>query len=172
MKAKEYFSFENPKFAELKEPAKAVVDAAQRVNRFLDTVQEWFYIEGVPFTSMFFHKISHEYPLVFDRFIDMLHERHLMGIYPATPELTEDIEDADKAFEIAIGVLDEFQDALEAFHAATDNAEFRPMALKTEEFMLQNSGYYTKILEAWFMWDKTNSASSFDSWVKHLDGGE
>lgn len=170
MRAKEYFDYQNPKFAALKEPARAVVDAAQRVNRFLDTVQEWFYIEAaMPFTSEFFHKISHQYPKIFDAFVEMLHERHLMGFYPATPELTEDIENADKAFEIAIGVLDEFHEALEGFHAATDNAQFRPMALRTEEFMLQNSGYYTKILQAWEMWDQSNSTSSFDNWMRNLD---
>ena len=98
MRAKDYFGYHNKRFAALKEPARAVVDAAQRVNRFLDTVQEWFYIEAaMPFTSEFFHKISHQYPKIFDAFVEMLHERYLMGFYPATPELTENIENADKA---------------------------------------------------------------------------
>ena len=91
-----------------------------------------------------------------------------MGIYPSTPELVEEIGDVDKAFEIVIGVMDEYQEALEAFHRATDNADFRPMALKTEEFMLANSQLYTKILQAWNMWDKGVNASSFDNWVLHL----
>ena len=169
MKARDIFDYKNQKYAPLKEPARGVVDAAQRVNRFLDTVQEWFYIEAaLPNTSKFIHKISHLYPQFFDQFINLLHERHLMGIYPSTPELVEEIGDVDKAFEIVIGVMDEYQEALEAFHRATDNADFRPMALKTEEFMLANSQLYTKILQAWNMWDKGVNASSFDNWVLHL----
>ena len=77
MKARDIFDYKNPKYAPLKEPARGVVDAAQRVNRFLDTVQEWFYIEAaLPNTSKFIHKISHLYPQFFDQFIDLLHERH------------------------------------------------------------------------------------------------
>lgn len=169
MRATDYFNFQNERFAPLREPARDVVDAAQRVNRFLDTIQEWFYIEAaMPHTSQFFHKISHEYPLIFDAFVEMLHERHLIGVYPATPELLEPITDADKAFEIAVGTLDEFQDALERFHAAADNASLRPFAIRCEDFMVQNSGFYTKILQAWAMWDKHPSATSFDNWVREL----
>ena len=77
----------------------------------------------------------------------------------------------DKAFEIVIGVMDEIQDALEDFRSVTDNADFRPMALKTEELMLRNSEEYTRFIDAWFMWDESESRTSFDNWVEHLKAG-
>lgn len=169
MDMKEYFNYDNPKFLPLRQPARDVVDAYQRANRFLDTVKESLYIEhGLIHTSEMVHKLAHEMPKQFDAFGDMLHERHLMVEYPATPELTERIESVDKGFEIVITVLDEVQEALEKFHAVTDTADFRPMALKTEELMLQNSQDYTRFLEAWMMYGKRSSDTSFDNWVLHL----
>lgn len=171
MKANEYFSYENPTFAPLRDPARGVVDAMQRANRFLDTIQEWLWIEaGLIYTSRFIHDMAHEFPKAFDSFIDMLHERHLSGEYPATPELTEPITDESKAFEMVVKVLSDVDEALEKFHTVTDTAAFRPMALKTEELMLENSGRYTKVLEAWTMWDKAVSPSSFDNWILHIGG--
>jgi hypothetical protein len=173
MKAKEVFDYKNPTYAPLKEPAKEVVGAYQTAARFFDTVQEVVLIEhGLIHTARAVHKVAHLFPQRFDAYIDMLHERHLMGIYPATPELVEPINDMDKAFEIIIGVLDDIQEALEKFHAVTDNAMFRPMALKTEELMLQNSQEYTKFLNMWVMWDMSDSKTSFDNWVLHMEEGE
>ena len=167
-KARDIFGYEKPKYAPLKEPAKRVVMA----QRFCDTVQEWVYIEAaMPFTSRMIHDLAHSFAQRFDEFSEMLHERHLMTIYGATPELVEPIEDMDKAFEIVIGVMDEIQDALEDFRSVTDNADFRPMALKTEELMLRNSEEYTRFLAAWFMWDESESRTSFDNWIEHLKAG-
>lgn len=169
MNVKEYYNYDNPKFLPLRQPARDVVDAYQRANRFLDTCKESLYIEhGLIHTSEMVHRLAHEMPKRFDVFGDMLHERHLMVEYPGTPELTERVESVDKAFEIVITVLEEIQDALERFRAVTDNAEFRPMALKTEELMLQNSQDYTRVLDAWAMYGERGSATSFDNWVLHL----
>lgn len=152
--------------------------AYQNAARFLDTIQEWIYIEtGMKHTATMVHLLAHEMPKRFDVFGDLLHERHLSVEYPGTPELTEEIRDMNHAFEVVIGTLEEIQEALERFHAATDTPDFRPMALKSEELMLQNSADYTQVLEAWVMYDNTNSASSFDNWVLHqmegqIGGGE
>lgn len=171
-KARDIFGYEKPKYAPLKEPAKRVVMAYQTAQRFCDTVQEWVYIEAaMPFTSRMIHDLAHSFAQRFDEFSDMLHERHLTTIYGATAELVEPIEDMDKAFEIVVGVMDEIQDALEDFRNATDNADFRPMALKTEELMLRNSEEYTRFLAAWFMWDESESRTSFDNWIEHLKAG-
>lgn len=173
MKARDLYNYDNEAFGVLREPARQVVAAYQQAARFLDTVQESVYIEhGLVHTARMLHNLAHEMPKRFDEFGDMLHERHLMTEYPATPELTERVEDMDKAFEIAIAVLDDVQEALEAFHAVTDTAAFRPMALKTEELMLQNSRDYTRILNAWVMWDENPGKTSFDNWVLHLTGGD
>ena len=169
MNVKEYFTYDNAKYAPLRAPARGVVDAYQRAARFLDTVKESLYIEhGLKHTSQMVHNLAHEMPKRFDAFGDLLHERHLMVEYPATPELTERIENVEKAFEIIISVLDEIQEALSKFHAETDNADFKPMALAAEELMLENSRDYTRMLEAWTMYGQATSHSSYDSWVLHL----
>lgn len=171
-KAKDLFSYDIEPFASLREPARAVVSAYQTANRFFDTVQEYVYIEqGMPFLSHAIHARAHEFPLRFDTFIDMLHERHLMGEYPATPELDwrAELKDLDDVFSIIIRVLDTIRKALEDFRAKTDNSDFREMALKTEELMLQNSADYTKFLQAWVRWDEEGgSKTSFDSWCRHF----
>lgn len=168
MKARESFNWDRPEFAVIKGRARDVVEAYQNAARFLDTVKEWVYIHaGMVHTSDSIHKMAHEMPGLFDKFGDMLHERHLEVMYPATPELTEPIEDMDKAYEIIIDVLERISTALEAFHSAADNAELRPMQLLVEELMLKNSQSYTAIAEQWSMWDMRVSESSFDNWVAH-----
>ena len=171
MKARDVYNYDTAPYDALREPARRVVAAYQQAARFLDTVQESVYIEhGMVHTARILHNLAHEMPKRFDEFGDMLHERHLMAEYPATPELTERVEDMDKAFEIAIAVLDDVQKALETFRMVTDNAEFRPMALKAEELMAQNSRDYTRILDMWSMWDTGVSKTSFDNWALHLGG--
>ena len=173
MKARDIYNYDSEAYAALRDPARNVIAAYQQAARFLDTVQESVYIEhGMVNTARMIHNLAHEMPKRFDEFADMLHERHLMAEYPATPELTESIDDMDKAFEIVIAALDDIQEALEAFRSVTDTAAFRPMALKAEELMLQNSGDYTKVLNAWIMWDESGSKSSFDSWVLHQMAGD
>lgn len=169
LKARDFYNYDNERFSPLRDPARDVVAAYQTAARFLDTVQESLLIEhGLAFTADIIHNLAHEMPKRFDRFGDMLHERHLMVEYPATPELAERIDAPEKAFEIVIGVLDEIQEALEKFRMVTDNAQFRPMALQAEEMMLQNSSDYTLILEMWVMWDESTSKTSFDSWAKKM----
>ena len=92
MKARDIYNWDSQMFAALREPARNVVAAYQQAARFLDTVQETVYIEhGLVHTARMIHDLAHEMPKRFDVFGDMLHERHLMTEYPATPELTERI---------------------------------------------------------------------------------
>lgn len=172
MKARDYYNFDNPKFAGLHEPSRDVIRFYQNANRFYDTIQEYVYIEqGMKYCSQLIHKQAHRFPQRFDVFVDMLHERHLMGEYAETPEMNwrEELKDMDDVFSVLIGVLENIQEALEKFHAVTDNADFRPMALKTEELMTQNSADYTKWLELWYRWDNDGgSKTSFDGWCKHI----
>ena len=169
-KLKEIFNFDNPKYAPLREPSRAVIKAYQDANRFLDTTQEYVYIEqGMIFLSKLIHNQAHEYPKRFDEFIEMLHERHLMGEYPATPELDwkAELKSIDDVFGVIVRVFDEIQEALEGFHRVTDNADFRPMALFTEELMAQNSKDYTLFLQLWARWNEDGgSKTSFDSWCE------
>ena len=171
MGIKETYNYDNEPFAALRDSARGVVAAYQDAARFLDTTQENVYINmGMKHLAHKIHLLAHEMPKRFDDFGDMLHERHLMVEYPATSELVEKIETPDEAFTVVISVLDNVQDALERFREATDNAVFRPMALKAEELMTQNSRDYTKFMEMAAMWENGGiSAASFDNWVLHLE---
>ena len=175
-KAKDIFNFDNPTYAVLREPSRGVIKAYQDANRFFDTTQEYVYIEqGMRYLARIIHNEAHEFPKRFDNFVDMLHERHLMGEYPETAELLwkEELKDLDDVFNLLIKVLDNIQEALENFHKVTDNEKFRPMALKVEEMMLENSGVYTKFLELWVRWNEEGgSKTSFDSYcAKYLHDG-
>lgn len=168
------FSYDNPKYAPLRDPARAVVKAYQDANRFFDTAQEYLYIEqGLKYCALAVHRQAHKFPVRFDKFGDMLHERHLMTYYPATPELDwkEEFDSVQSVFSFLIRAFDNIQDALEEFHRVTDNSDFRPMALYTEELMLENSEDYTKFLEMWARLDNDGgSLTSFDSWCKQFVG--
>lgn len=171
---KDIFNFDNPKYAVLRNASRNVIKAYQDANRWMDTTQEYVYIEqGMPNFARIIHNQAHEYPKLFDEFVDMLHERHLMGEYPATEELNwrEELKSVEDVFGLIIRIFEHINEALEDFHKATDNAEFRAMALKTEEFMLKNSQTYTVFLELANRWDDDRgSKTSFDSWCEeYLD---
>lgn len=171
-KMRESYSYDNPKFATLRDPARKVIAAYQNANRYLDTVQEVTLIElGMPFLSAMIHRQAHKYPARFDKFSEMLHERHLMAEYPATPEMDWKVElnSLDDVFRCVLDAMEEIQEALEEFYVAADNKDFRPMALFAENAMSENSADYTKFLEAWARWENDGgSKTSFDSWVRHL----
>ena len=171
MTVRDMYTYDNPAFAVLRDPARAVIAAYQDGNRVLDTIQEYVLIEeGMPNLSRAIHLQAHAYPARFDDFADMLHERHLMAEYPATAEMDwrEELKGLDDVFRCILAAMEDIHDALEAFRAVVDNAKFRPMALKAEELMTQNSADYTKFLEMWARWDTDGgSRTSFDSWVRH-----
>ena len=77
--------------------------------------------------------------------------------------------DVGKVFDLVVRFYEHINEALEAFHAATDKGEFRAMALKTEELMLANSRDYTTVLELWARWDEDGgSKTTFDGYVGEL----
>lgn len=171
MKLTDRFGYDNPLYAPLRDPARAVVEAYQNANRFFDTTQEYVYIEhGLVHFAHLIHNHAHAFPQLFDLFGDILHERHLMIEYPATPELDwrAELIDIDSVFELIIRVLDSIQFALGEFHAVTDTPELKPMALAVEELMTINSATYTKFLEMWKMYEHIGSYTSFDSWCEEL----
>ena len=169
MAIREFYGYDNPTYAALEEPSRKVTSEFGRANHFLDTVKEGVYIEaGLIHTSDYIHNVAHKMLQYLDEFTDILHERHLMTIYPPIGELVEDVRDMDRVFEIVLAILDDVQSALDDFHkAAETNPATRPLALKTEDLMMKVSAEYTGILELALMWEKKPSCSSFDGWVMH-----
>lgn len=152
-----------------------MIAAYQDAARQLDALQEYAYIEaGLTHTARMIHNLAHEMPKRFDVFADMLHEQHLMAEYPQTPEFPSEYRDMDEVFERLLGALDKVQEALAGFHKAVENRMLMPMALLSEELMLQNSQSRTRFMELWAMYDDPSvSASSFDNWALHLlEGGD
>jgi hypothetical protein len=123
---------------------------------------------GMPNTAQVIHNMAHTFPVKFDRFIDMLHEQHLKGEYPATAELTEPIESVDKAFELVVAALDNVKTALIEFRSVTDNDDLRPMSLYAENALQENSADYTNILFMWKMWDENGDKAAYDKWAKQF----
>lgn len=177
MKFKDIYNYESEKYFPLRDSAMAVSKAYLDCNRFLDTCKEYVYIEqGMTYLSKIIHLQAHKALEKLDEFGDLLHERHLMQLYPETPMLDWKAEftDLDSVFEFTIRTLDNIQEALEKFYKITDTAEFRAMALKTEDLMLENSKDYTKFFELAFRWQNDGgSKTSFDSWCEEmLDEGD
>ena len=171
-KARDLYSYEAERFTVLRDAGRGVTGAFGNTNKWLDTVQEHVRITfGMPHTSDAIHAIAHAALVWLDEFSAILHERNLMTEYPATMEFAEDLPDMETVFEVVIGILEELDGALDRFRMAADRPSLRPLALKTEEIMMDVSGEYTKVLEMWSMWDTGVSASSFDGWVLHLGEG-
>jgi hypothetical protein len=175
MKLRDRYGWEKPVYAMLRDKARNVVAAYQNAARHLDALQEYVYIEvGLVHTARAIHDLAHEMPKRFDAFGEMLHENHLMTEYPATNEYPNQYEDMDEVFDNVMVVLDEIQMALFAFREAAEaDARTLPMALVTEELMMQNSQSRTRFNEMWAMYDDASvSATSFDNWVKGLNAEE
>lgn len=141
-------------------------------NRALDTTKEAVWIDfGLPFTSQFVHGLAHVNLERLDAFGNALHEHHIRQTYPATPALTETIEDVDKAFEIVVTIADEVDEALRRLAEATADGQFGVLALAAQDLMKANSADRTKVMQAWNMWANAPHAACFDSWMAHPMNG-
>lgn len=171
-KLKEIYNYDNEPFFSLRDAARAVTGAFGAQNKWLDTMQEWLYIErGMKHTSDLVHGIAHRALVYLDEFSDILHERHLATEYPATPELDERFEDPSEIFEAVISALEKTGAALKRFRDAANDANLAPLAISTETLMAKVSGEQTVVLALWQMWDQGMSAASFDNWALHYKEG-
>lgn len=169
MAIREEYGYANAKYALLEAPVRGVSGAFGRANHFLDTVQEGVYIEsGMVYTAKYIHNVAHKMLKWLDEFSEILHERHLMMIYPPIPELVEDVRDMNTVFEIVIRVFDEVQEELNEFHSVAETIGLKPLAIKTEDLMEDVSEEYTHILEMMKMWENGVGYTSFDKWVGSL----
>lgn len=166
MDIKKHFSYENERYFELMAPSREVVDAAQRANRFLDTVKEWFYFDAVmPETSAFVHGIAHKYPELFDEFVDILHQRRLKGYYPATPELTEEIADVSRAFEICLACINDVSDALRLFCETARRLSLLAMEAQAQDLIEDNEEIYQKVLDVYVYYQAGVDRSAFERFI-------
>ena len=171
-KLKEIYNYETEPFFSLRDAARGVTGAFGAQNKWLDTMQEWLFIErGMKHTSDLIHGIAHRALVYLDEFSDILHERHLATEYPATPELDEVFNDPSEVFEAVIAAIDKTGAALKRFRDEANSANLAPLAISAETLMAKVSAEQTVVLALWQMWDQGMSASSFDSWALHYKEG-
>lgn len=126
----ESYGFE--RWPALRESARKVTDSMQRAMRFMDSCKEVILIvEGMPMTAQRIHRQAHTYGELWDSFGDILHQRHLIQVFPATPELDEE-PDLTRAFEIILGCMESILTALGDFILAADRAKLYPLGRAAE----------------------------------------
>lgn len=157
----------------LRQPGRRLTEAYERGNRWFDQLKELVLIEhGLVFTSEMFHETAHEFPQEFDIVGDILHQRHIIQNYGATPEFGGVGDDMSDVFKLALDILADIERALsEMIRICEDNRE-GALARQFEELQITNSKKYEKYLTAWDMYERTDSPTSFDSWVKKLNEHE
>ena len=171
-KLKDYYNYDNERFAPLRNAAREVTGAFGAQNKWLDTMQEWLFIEaGMKHTSDIIHGIAHRALVYLDEFSDILHERHLATEYPATAELDERFEDPSEIFEAVVNVVDRTGEALKRLRDRANENDLAPLAIATESLMAKVSREQTVVLALWQMWDHGVSPTSFDNWALHYTEG-
>lgn len=173
MRVENRFTYSEPRFAAVRDPARSVTAAYQNAARGLDTLKEIVLLEfGMPNTSDVIHHLAHAMPPRFDVLGDILHQRHLMQEYPATPEYTKRPQTLDEVFSEMIDMLGAIEAALSDFIKACDKMALYPLARQAENMQIENSQSYEKILYAWAMYDEAESSPvSYDNWIMHLFNG-
>lgn len=176
MRAREYASWDNPRFAPLKQPVRQVMEAYGNAEKWFADIKDRVLCDmGMPFLSDAIHKLEHVQPERVDQFAEIPHDYHLRLPYPGTPELDEAFRnDLDRVFEVCVTIVDSVDEALGDFIRKTADGEFNALSLKAEELQVVNTDDRRKLLEAWAMWDNGEmSRATFDSWCReHFEGGE
>lgn len=166
----ETYNYANDRFARLRDAARTVTAGYQNAARGMDTLKEWVLIEfGMPNTADAIHRLAHLQPKRFDQVGDILHQRHLIQEYPATPEYTKRPETLDGVFEEVIAMLQYIEDGLRDCVAVCDELKLWALAREFENLQTENSRSYEKFLYAWQMYDRfEGSETSYDNWIVRL----
>lgn len=166
MEFSEFYSYANPIYASLQPIAREVSNTFLFGNRVGDTIKEKVRRDlHMTHTSDFLHGIAHKCLEHLDEFADILHSANLPQEYPATDELTEEIDTLDKAFYVFTETLRDIKTALYRFVEATDNADNKAMSIKAEDILEDVDDDFAKLITAWNQWKCDGSAMSFDKWV-------
>lgn len=169
-KLQKTYNYADARFSALRDSGRAVTAAYQSAARGMDSLKEWVLIElGLPNTADAIHRLAHLQPERFDQVGDILHQRHLMQEYPATPEYTKRPETLDEVFEEVIAMLQRIEDSLRDCVLACDELKLWALAREFENLQTENSRSYEKFLYAWQMYDRfEGSETSYDSWISRL----
>lgn len=158
------------KYEFLRQPARRATETYEKANRWFDQLKELILIElGLAFTSKMFHETAHTFPEQFDKLGDILHQKHIIQDYGATPEFPGVELELGDMFQMAVDLLDEIETALGDLIKAADMGNAWSLARQFEELQVENSQIHEKYLYAWRMYEEATSPTSFDSWVEKLN---
>jgi hypothetical protein len=169
MKKKDYYNYDNPKFKPLREPMREVMTAYGEAERFFALIKEiTWYRFGMKSLTDYIHALEHIQPDEVDTFKDIFAENGLSVEYPPIGELTEELNNLDRVFEVCVGIIDQTDLSLNniIIEIDTEVPELSAMARSIETLLMRNSKNRTFLLEAWAMWDTEPSYTSFDNWVE------
>ena len=154
----------------LREPGRRLTEAYEKGNRWFDQLKELVLIEhGLVFTSEMFHQTAHEFPQEFDKVGDILHQRHIIQDYGATPEFPGVGSEMEDIFQLALDVLADIENELSSMIRTCEENRTPALARQFEELEVINSKKYEKYLLAWDMYERADSPTSFDNWVQKLN---
>lgn len=154
-------------------PAKEATEAYETGTRWFDQMKEWLLIEcGLVHLSELFHRTAHWFPTQFDVIGDILHQRHVMQDYGATPEWPgirrPEEDEVEACFQLAMRVFEDIERKLKELIRICDEQNAWALARQFENLQIANSQRHERFLAAWKMYEEADSASSFDNWVPHL----
>lgn len=153
----------------LREPAKAATESYETAARFFDQLKELILIEkGLVHTSDFFHKTAHWFPGQFDILGDILHQHHVIQVYGATREFPGVSDDLSDMIALAVELLDNIVDRLAEMIGVCEAEKCWAVARQLETLQINVSEKRAQYLLIWKMYEESDSASSFDSWVARL----
>ena len=167
---REKVNFETGALAAVRDAAREATGAYQDAARALDTLKEHVLIVlGMPQTAEVIHRLAHTMPVQFDKIGDLLHQRHIEQIYPATEEYRQRPENLDDVFEEVIGLLERIEKALRRCVEESDRNGLYPLGRGFENLQMENSEQYEKFLYAWQMYSEHEmSATSFEGWIEEV----
>lgn len=173
MTKREFYNYKSRTFAPLRDPMREAMRAFLNAERYFAAIKEVVWGRfGMKYLSDAIHSLEHKQPPRIDQFGDILHQLGLEIEYPATPELDEPLPDLDEVFRVCVEIVNDVENALAEFIRKADEYHFYSVARRTENIQMENGKDWTKLLEAWSMWDNNVSASSFDKYVRILYGGD
>ena len=153
--------------APLAEAGRRATEAYEQAARDFDGLKEFCIAElGMQSTGEFIHGMAHEFPKLFDKIGDILHQRHIRQYYGETKAFTKPVNDLENVFSHMTEALFEIDRALESFIAQCDKTPGgKALGRQAEELQIKNSEMTGWVLEVWTMYKSAKSAVSFDNWV-------
>lgn len=149
------------------ESAKSATEAYEYGTRLFDQLKEVLLIRhGLVHTSEFFHSIAHWFPTQFDVIGDILHQRHLLQLYGATPSVSEIPENVDGCFKLGVDAILNIDNRLAELSDNCTNAGAGALAYQVDDLRVSLSKKMTDLLAAWKMLDESTSSTSFDGWME------